>query len=70
LTHRAAPREFQPGRRIGGPNGPVITEATTLDPTLSSLRSREDIRPRQVLIAITLRSPSDGRERVLAIREA
>jgi hypothetical protein len=70
LTHRAAPQELQPGRRIGGPNGPVITEATTLDPALSSLRSREDIRPRQVLVAVTLRSPSDGRERVLAIREA
>ncbi len=70
VMRRAAPQDLQPGRRIGGPNGPVITEATTLDPALSSPRSRGDISPRQVLVAVTVRRSSDGRERVLAIREA
>ncbi len=70
VTSRAAPQDLQPGRRISGPGGPVITEATTLDPALSSLRSRRDTRSRQLLIAVTDRLSPDDRVRVLAIREA
>ncbi len=72
MTIRAAPRDLQPGRSIGGPNGPVITEATALDPALSSLRSRRDIRPRRLHASVTDRWSPDDRVRVLSIsvREA
>lgn len=70
VRRRAAPQDLCPGRRLGGPNGPVITEATSIAPAISSWRSQRDTRVRQLMVAVTRRWSSDGQERVLAIREA
>lgn len=70
VMHGAAAQDLHPGQRLGGPNGPVITEATTITPTVSNWRSQGDTRVRWFLVAVTIRRSSDGRERVIAIREA
>src|SRR6266487_627527 len=62
----AAPQDLHPGRRLGGPSGPMITEVTTIAPTVVSLRGQRDTRVRQLKVAVTVRRSSDGRERVLA----
>lgn len=68
MTIRAAPRDLQPGCRIGGPNGPMITEATALDPALSSQRSRRDSHPRRLHASVTDRWSPDDQVRVIDLR--
>jgi hypothetical protein len=67
MTRPVAPSDLVPGRRIGRTNGPVITELSTIDPSLASFRNSKGTRPKFVRIAVATRFRPDGRERVLSV---
>ncbi|HEX6526371.1 MAG TPA: hypothetical protein VF070_41110 [Streptosporangiaceae bacterium] len=70
VTYTASLAELVPGRRLGGPIGPVVTRDTSVAPSLAVRRgSREWTTTRRLAVLVT-DQVSTSTHRALAVREA
>lgn len=69
VTYSGAAAELVPGQRLGGPEGPLMTGATTVPAPLSALRDNGDQAIRPFDLAIADREALDSMQRIIAVRE-
>jgi hypothetical protein len=69
VAYSGSAAELVPGRRLGGPAGPLMTGATTISPPLAELRGKGDQAIRPFDLAIADSEAPDSMQRIIAVRE-
>jgi hypothetical protein len=70
MAYSGSAAQLVPGRRLGGPAGPRMTEATIVPAPLAALQRKGDQAVRSLHLAIAEREAQDSMLRIVGVHEA